>query len=52
MRLKLYAEWVKHMNAYRLYFPHRPSYTVVYVESLDQVTDPKNMGYEVVVVNG
>lgn len=33
--IKLNAEWIRYMKAYRLYDPRRPQNTVAYEEDLD-----------------
>lgn len=41
----LIAEWIPYMNAYRLYNPIHPQWTVAYVDTLEDAERP---GYRII----
>jgi len=48
MAVKIIAEWIPHMMAYRLYDPEKPENTIAYEDNLDEAI---NRGY-MIVING
>lgn len=49
--MKLNAEWIGHMNSYRLYNPKRPQETVAYEDDLEVAEERAiEEGYECLVL--
>ena len=46
--IRLNAEWISYMKAYRLYDPRYPQQTVAYVDTIDEAQRP---GYKIVEVD-
>lgn len=41
MKERIYAEYIEHLQSYRLYRPERISSTIAYLDSLDEFTDDR-----------
>lgn len=49
--ITLHAEWVTYMDAYRLYDPKYPEWTVAYIDSTEDLLEAEEFyGYTIVVV--
>lgn len=49
-RITLHADWIKHLQCYRLHFPWDPAQTVAYVDTIEEaIAGAEARGYKVKV---